>query len=259
MNELSFIELYAINNPFAFYLSGSIIMFMLGISVGNYATSFVFRLPRGLKISNDNPYCECDKRVYLKPSDLFPLFSWLLSRGKCRYCDDVKVPATYTVVEFLCGALFVASWIMHDMGEKLLLVLAINSILITIAATYFLHQRFFPMLFVALVGCAGVYRTLLDGTIYGFVYAAYWAMMLAVVIWQLECFISKKKLPYPDYATILALGAICVGMDDLIMFIIGTFVFSCGFVACKKLCNNFALSAWVLGASSSVIVILMLH
>jgi leader peptidase (prepilin peptidase) / N-methyltransferase len=259
MEQLSFIDLYAINHPFAFYLSGSILMFMLGISIGNYATSFVFRLPRGLKIANDNPYCECDKRIYLKPRDLFPLFSWLLSRGKCRYCEGVKIPATYTMIEFLCGSLFVINWVMHGIGEKLILVLAIDAILITIASIYFLHQRYFPMLFTALVGCAGVYRTLLDGSIYGFVYGAYWATMLGLVIWQLECFISKKKLPYPDYITILALGAICVGIDDLILFIIGTFICSCIFFALKKLCANFALSAWVLGACSCVIIILALH
>lgn len=259
MEELSFFELYEINRPIAFYLSGFILTFVLGISIGNYATSFVFRLPRGLKIANDNPYCECEKRIYLKPKDLFPVFSWLSTLGKCRYCDTVKVPATYTVVEFLCGITFFGNWVMHGISEGLILLFAINAILITIGAIYFLHQKFFPLLFTALIGCAATYRTLLDGSIYGFVYGAYWAMMLGLVIWQLECLIARKKIPYPDYVTIIAIGTICVGLDDLILFIITSFFFASFFFAFKKINNNFSHSAWVLGACSSSILILALH
>jgi leader peptidase (prepilin peptidase)/N-methyltransferase len=253
---MNFFDWYAAAHPFAFYLSGSILLFMIGIAVGNYATSLVYRLPRGLKIANDDPYCECEKRIYLAPRDLFPVFSWLLSKGKCRYCDTVKVPATYTVIEFLCGALFVGMWMIHGMGEKLLLIYALDVFLITIASIYFLHQRFFPILFITLVGIAATYRTLLDGTVFGFAYAAYWAMMLGVVVWQLECVFAKKKLPYPDYATILAIGGLCVGMDGLVAYLVLSVVMS-GLCYCLKcLHSNFAASAWVLGVCGAVLIML---
>lgn len=259
MHEISFIELYALNNPITFYLCGSIILFMLGISVGNFATSLVFRLPRGLKIAHDSPYCECEKQIYLKNIDMMPVFSWIFAKGRCRYCSVVKVPAIYTVIELLCGISFVANWIMHGVGEKLIIVLILNVLLITIASIYFSHHKYFVSLFVGLIGAAGTYRTLLDGTIFGAIYGAYWAMMFGLVIWQIECFIAKKKLPYQDYITILGLGALCVGLDDLLFFLIATFVFACGFAACKKIDNNYAHSSWVLGACAAVILLLGLH
>jgi prepilin signal peptidase PulO-like enzyme (type II secretory pathway) len=259
MHETQFFELLAINKPFAFYLCGTIIFFMLGISVGNFATSLVFRLPRGLKIAHDSPYCECERQVYLKNIDMFPVFSWLLARGKCRYCTTVKVPAIYTVIEALCGISFVLNWVMHGMGEKLILVLIINVLLITIASIYFQSHKYFISLFVGLIGAGSTYRTLIDGTIFNAVYAAYWAMMLGLVIWQIECFIAKKKLPYQDYITIMGLGALCVGLDDLLFLIIASFTFACGFAAMKKFDANFQHSCWVLGTCASVILLLGLH
>ena len=116
-------------NDWVDYLCGSILMFMLGIAAGNYVTSIIYRLPRGLVIANDPPYCECDKRMYLSKRDLFPFFSWFLNKGQCRFCD-IKIPVTYTIVEFLCGFLFVANWITYGMGEELILVLAIDAVFI---------------------------------------------------------------------------------------------------------------------------------
>ena len=43
----------------------------------------------------------------LTTRDLFPVFSWLLSRGRCRHCQ-AKVSGRYPLIEMACGVLFVA-------------------------------------------------------------------------------------------------------------------------------------------------------
>jgi leader peptidase (prepilin peptidase)/N-methyltransferase len=42
-------------------------------------------------------------------ADLVPLFSWILSGGKCRHCTE-KVPARYFWVELINGVLWAAIW-----------------------------------------------------------------------------------------------------------------------------------------------------
>jgi leader peptidase (prepilin peptidase) / N-methyltransferase len=67
-----------------FIIIGIIWMLVLGPAVGNYACSVVYRLPRGKTPFERHPYCgHCN--ADLKPIDLFPIWSWLSTKGKCRF------------------------------------------------------------------------------------------------------------------------------------------------------------------------------
>lgn len=77
---------------------------VLGLCLGSFATALVYRIPRGIawaRPSNDNkanrsrcPSCH----TVLGALDLFPVFSWLLSHGRCRYCGE-KISAIYPTIE----------------------------------------------------------------------------------------------------------------------------------------------------------------
>ncbi len=88
----------------------------LGLCLGSFATALIYRIPRGISwaapASNDNSAnrsrCpSCNAALGLR--DLVPVFSWLLSRGKCRYCG-VSIPATYPVTELATCLLTLALW-----------------------------------------------------------------------------------------------------------------------------------------------------
>ncbi len=77
---------------------------ILGLCLGSFATALVYRIPRGIawaKPSNDNkanrsrcPSCHTTLRIL----DLVPVFSWLSSHGRCRYCKK-KISAIYPLIE----------------------------------------------------------------------------------------------------------------------------------------------------------------
>jgi prepilin signal peptidase PulO-like enzyme (type II secretory pathway) len=241
------------HDAFTYYVSGSILMFMLGIAAGNYVTSIIYRLPKGLVIANDPPYCECEKRMYLSKRDLFPFFSWFLNKGQCRFCD-IRIPVTYTIVEFLCGFLFVTNWITLGMGEDLVLVLGIDALFIGVAAIYYNETKLFPSLLFVLGGTGAVYRTLQDGTIMEFVSGGYLGLMLGVILWCLEMAIQRKKIPFPDYAIVIAIGGLCVGREQLIPYFIVAFIIACLISCLGCLSERFKQSAWVFGVTISVIM-----
>ena len=84
-----------------FYL----IIFIIGTLFGSFYTLAVYRIPKRQDIVHTHSYCpNCNHKLGLL--DLFPIFSYILLGGKCRYCKQ-KIKPRYLILEMLSGALFV--------------------------------------------------------------------------------------------------------------------------------------------------------
>lgn len=85
---------------------------LVGLILGSFATVLVHRLPQKKSIIGREPsQCtQCQKR--LRPADLVPLFSWLRTRGKCRYCQ-APISKVYPLTEFLCAFLCIAFYAIY--------------------------------------------------------------------------------------------------------------------------------------------------
>lgn len=111
-----------------------ILLAVIGPSLGNYACSVVYRLPRGQTPFDKHPYCgHCGE--FLKPVDLFPILSFLSTGGKCRYCGG-KIPTIYTWIELTCGAVMIGAYFVFGMGELFLIYSAAAIFVIMMAAIY---------------------------------------------------------------------------------------------------------------------------
>ena len=83
-----------------------IIIFMIGIAFGSFYTLAVYRIPLGLDITHEHSFCpNCKHKLGFL--DLFPVFSYIFLRGKCRYCG-MKIKPRYCILEVLSGLTFVA-------------------------------------------------------------------------------------------------------------------------------------------------------
>jgi len=86
-----------------------VIGLLFGATIGSFLNVVIYRLPRGLSLSNPpKSFCPNCKHS-LGFADLFPLFSWLVSRGKCRYCAQ-PIASRYVWVELLNGSLWAVIW-----------------------------------------------------------------------------------------------------------------------------------------------------
>ncbi len=82
---------------------------MFGATIGSFLNVVIYRLPRGLSLSNPpKSFCPVCKHS-LGFLDLFPLFSYLFSGGKCRYCHK-SFSSRYFWVELLNGCLWAVIW-----------------------------------------------------------------------------------------------------------------------------------------------------
>ncbi len=79
---------------------------LFGLCLGSFGNVAIFRLPRScLSIVKPGSFCPSCKTP-LRWFDNIPLVSWLVLRGKCRFCKS-KIPFRYLAVELFVGLLFV--------------------------------------------------------------------------------------------------------------------------------------------------------
>lgn len=96
---------------------GILLSAAFGVIIGSFLNVLILRVPRGEKISGRSycPHCKHQLAVY----DLIPIFSYLLLRGKCRYCNK-QISSRYILIEFATAALFALNfYFLHYAGNNL--------------------------------------------------------------------------------------------------------------------------------------------
>lgn len=87
-------------------------IFIFGTLIGSFLNVCIFRIPDKENIVSKRSHCPNCGNV-LKWFELVPLLSFLILRGKCRYCGN-KISIQYPLIEFLNGAACV--WIFAVYG-----------------------------------------------------------------------------------------------------------------------------------------------
>lgn len=199
-----------------YVLCGIIWSLACGFAIGNYACSLVHRLPRGRLILDKTPYCgNCG--TLLKTADLFPVFSALLLRHKCRYCKQ-PFPVSHTWTELCVGLLFTLAFFKYGYGEEFVLIAIIGVFLITLAAIEANDDIIIGKVLLCLVVFGMLFRTLMDHSIFNFVQGALTGGLVSALLWRKS--IRKEGHVYflPPQAQMMAVGALCVGQLKLLDF-----------------------------------------
>jgi len=199
-------------------LMGLIWSGFLGLAIGNFATNPIFRLPRNFSLFGEDPYCDTCKAP-LKPIDLFPIFSWLSTKGKCRYCGGV-IPGAYTVVEALILQFFMLSYLKFGFNEQFILVSFGLTCFVMLGAMLHTADFFSNRTFVACAIFGMLYRTLGDASIYGFAATAYAGILVGALVWKL----SGQKMvrdfaAFPGYLKLLTLAGIWLHFNGLFVLL----------------------------------------
>lgn len=107
-----------------------IYMFILGTIFGSFFNVCIYRIPKNKSIANPPSTCTtCNTR--LKPIDLIPILSYIISDKKCRYCKK-EISPRYAVVEFLTGILFILVYNVHLISIEIIYYLILVSVLVII-------------------------------------------------------------------------------------------------------------------------------
>jgi leader peptidase (prepilin peptidase)/N-methyltransferase len=104
-----------------------------GAVLGSFLNVCIHRLPSGQSIVWPPSSCtSCGTR--LKAGDLVPVLSYLVLRGRCRYCG-VHISIQYPIVELATGILYAAIACVHGPSLAALHCIVLGSLLIVAAGT----------------------------------------------------------------------------------------------------------------------------
>ncbi|HUG82493.1 MAG TPA: prepilin peptidase [Bryobacterales bacterium] len=107
-----------------------VFFFLLGSLVGSFLHVCIFRWPRDESVVAPRSHClSCGKTVAW--GDLIPILSYLLLRGKCRWCG-ASISAQYPVVELLNGLLYAYLFWQHGLDPVALKLALFGSMMLVL-------------------------------------------------------------------------------------------------------------------------------
>jgi len=81
-------------------------IFLFGLAVGSFLNCIIYRLEEGESFLRGRSFCPHCGHI-LSFGDLIPVLSFLILKGKCRYCSQ-KISWQYPLVEISTGLLFIS-------------------------------------------------------------------------------------------------------------------------------------------------------
>jgi len=117
--------------------------------VGSFLNAVIDRLHTGESIKTNRSHCDSCGHV-LGVLDLIPIVSWLLLRGRCRYCSAV-IPVKNLLIEFATVMLVVATYFilaggklggLEELGIFVALIIVVCSLLVL--CVYDLEHQILP-------------------------------------------------------------------------------------------------------------------
>ena len=114
------------------------LFFIFGLVIGSFLNVCIYRIPKGRSIVSPPSSCvSCG--TLLQPMDLFPVISWAVLGGKCRYCGE-SIDLRYPLVEILTGLLYAVTYWRIGLVWALIPHIILITILITITFIDLDHQ-----------------------------------------------------------------------------------------------------------------------
>ncbi len=134
----------------------NLFVFLFGLVVGSFLNCVIYRLETKQTFLKGRSFCPYCKQV-LKWQDLIPVFSFLILRGKCRYCRK-RISYYYPLVELFTAIIFFLIFWHLDFGFDLTFGfwILISSFLIIIFVYDLKHfiipdKIIYPAIFIALL------------------------------------------------------------------------------------------------------------
>ena len=161
-------------------------LFITGSCVGSFANAVVCRIPKGISIAKGRSYCE-SCQTSLRWYDLIPIISYILLRGKCRYCKK-QISFKHLLFECFGGLLFMLSFYCFGLTIETVLMFFIIMVLTVIAIIDYQKMNIYLSTILTLFILVIVYRF--------FIQIDFMTLLIGGLCISVPMFIFNLIIPY---------------------------------------------------------------
>lgn len=220
-----------------------IMVFLYGIVIGSFLNVCIYRIPKKESIVVVGSHCmNCNHKLVWY--DLFPLFSFLFLRGKCRYCGS-KISPQYPIVEFINGVLYVIVFAVNGIGFESALYALLTSALLVLSVIDYRTMEI-PIVINGAIMVLGILHIVCDFEncihyIIGF-FAASLFLLLCLIL-------TRGKGIGGGDIKLMAVAGLCLGWQNILLAlaagcIVGS-VIQCIIIAVTKNKTKFAMGPYL--------------
>ncbi len=199
----------------------SVIIIVFGILIGSFLNVCIYRIPKHENITTTRSHCMACGNV-IKWYDLIPVLSFILLKGKCRFCK-AKLSVQYPIVELLNGLLYCLIYYFMGSNIQSVLTAALTSALIVIAVidwrTY--EIPFGLNVFIAALGVAAVVVKLSNGDFTGTFDNIIGALSVSVFLLVIYLVTGGRGIGGGDIKLMAAAGLFLGWKRCILAFVIG--------------------------------------
>lgn len=195
---------------------------IFGLIIGSFLNVVIYRLHTGRSL-NDRSHClSCGRN--LSWYELFPVFSYLVLRGRCRSCNSF-IPYRYALVELLTAGLFILAYGQFSSWLMFILISTVLSVLV-VTLVYDLYHKIIPDELSLILALLALLITALQAWSSGdgvYLLKAFAAGLLpAVSLYALWHFSKGRAIGLGDAKLSFGLGVL-IGTQKLFSFIVLSF------------------------------------
>ncbi|HEX9503792.1 MAG TPA: prepilin peptidase [Patescibacteria group bacterium] len=207
-------------------------IFIFGLIIGSFLNAVIYRLKSGESFLFTRSHCPSCKHE-LAAQDLVPLFSFLLLRGRCRYCSK-KISWQYPLIELSTAVSFILLALNLESGIwnlEFYYLLTVICFLIVIAVFDYKHYLIldkvvFPALGLAIIW--NIYQDLAAHSLFttrSHFIAGILGALLVSGFFGLQYFVSQGRwIGFGDVKLGLFLGSLFGLKISIVMLVIAYFV-----------------------------------
>lgn len=191
---------------------------VIGLALGSFINAAVYRLANHLSLWQRSMCSHCKQKILNR--DLIPVLSFLLLRGKCRFCKKF-IGWQYLLVEILTPVLFVLAYLNYGMIHMSLVSdLLYISILIFILVFDFKYMIIPDWI---------IWPSFIVALIFNYILGFYWmGLLLGVLLgggfFYLQHLVSSGKwIGWGDVKFGLLLG-VMLGLGDMILTLLVAYI-----------------------------------
>ncbi|MDE7361701.1 MAG: prepilin peptidase [Oscillospiraceae bacterium] len=109
----------------------AVFAFLIGSVIGSFLNVVILRTPLKQSIITEPSHCfSCGHK--LAWYDMFPIFSWLFLRGKCRYCKE-RISPRYMIIEAVTAVCYCLAYLIFGFKWELAFSAVLFAVLIVLS------------------------------------------------------------------------------------------------------------------------------